>query len=200
MIQNLVFDLGNVLVEFCPDEYMKRLGFDSQKAKKLEEIIFKDPRWNEFDRGAIVLENYVRDLKKENPQYAEDLDCIFQKDWVSSLFLPKVESIEFLKEASKTYNIYILSNVSQVVLDYIKTLDFWKFVTSGTYSYLLKSCKPEEKIYTTFLEENGLRPEECFFMDDKPENIQAAKALKMEGIVFKDTVLAEIRKRFLSKE
>jgi putative hydrolase of the HAD superfamily len=32
----------------------------------------------------------------------------------------------------------------------------------------------------------GLKAEECVFIDDRPENIEAAKALGMEGIVFEN--------------
>jgi HAD superfamily hydrolase (TIGR01509 family) len=34
------------------------------------------------------------------------------------------------------------------------------------------------------MERYGLEPSECVFIDDRPENVAAAKALGMEGIVF----------------
>lgn len=66
MLKNLVFDLGNVLVEFRPIDYMLRIGFKPAIAAKLNELIFANPMWNEFDRGTITIESYCKKLKKEN--------------------------------------------------------------------------------------------------------------------------------------
>lgn len=186
MIKNLVFDLGNVLVEFRPKDYLSRLGIHDNDTERLTQLIFKDKRWNDFDRGTISIEEYARDLKIENSQYSEHIDRIFDDGWSSKLFKPKEETATFLKELSNKYNIYILSNVSEHVLNYLKTLDFFRFVTSGTYSYLLKSCKPEEKIYISFFKDNELEPEECLFLDDLEQNIEAGRKFGMHGIVFKD--------------
>ena len=186
MIKNLVFDLGNVLVEFMPKKYLTELGIS--EVNELYEIIFKDPRWNEFDRGTIKIEEYVTLLKNENPQYASYFDVIFGENWTYKLFKVKDNTVSFLKQASKSYNIYILSNISEYVLNYIKTLDFFRYVNSGTYSYLVKSCKPEDAIYNTFIKENNLIPQECLFLDDIPANIEAAKKVGMNGIVFHDDI------------
>lgn len=188
MIKNLVFDLGNVLVEFKPQDYLKRLGFQENDIKQLTQLIFKDKRWTEFDRGTLKIEDYVAALKSENPHYAEDFDTIFSDNWPRKFLTQKTESIAFLKSASRHYNIYVLSNVSEYVLDYIKTLDFWGNIQAGTYSYQIGSCKPESKIYQRFLQDNNLNPRECLFLDDLPQNIIAAQAHNMNGIVFKDNL------------
>ena len=186
MIKNLIFDLGNVLVEFKPMEYLIDLGIP--EAEKLTKIIFKDDRWNEFDRGTIQLEKYITDLKRENPQYSSYFDMIFNENWLYKLFKVKENTVSFLKEASKSYNIYILSNISELVLNYIKTFDFFEYVTAGTYSYVIKSCKPEEKIYYTLIKDNNLIPQECLFLDDIPANIETAKKVGINGIVFNDNI------------
>ena len=190
MIKNLVFDLGNVLVEFRPEEYMKRLGI--RDINVLTKTIFKDKRWNEFDRGTLTIQEYVSALKSENPDYAESIDRIFCDDWANKLFRPKQATGNFLQELSKQYDVFVLSNVSEYVLNYIRTLDFFRFVTGGTYSYMLKACKPEKRIYTSFLQDHSLNAEECLFLDDLPQNIIIARELGMHGIVFKDN-FEEIR-------
>lgn len=190
MIKNIVFDLGNVLVEFKPKDYMMRIGFEEEKAERLNAIIFKNPMWNEFDRGTITIEQYAKKLKEENPEYAEDIDKIFEAGWAAKLFRLVPVVVDFLNELSTTYKIYVLSNVSEYVLSYLKTLGFWQNVTSGTYSYILKACKPEKEIYESFFKDNNLKPEECFFLDDKPENIEAARKMRMDGIIFTGDIAA----------
>ena len=193
MIKNIVFDLGNVLVEFRPIDYMLRIGLDREILNELNKLIFKNPMWNEFDRGTITIEDYCEQLKQENSRFATDIDKIFSSNWMKKMFIEKKDVSKFLIEMSQRYNIYILSNVSKYVLEYIKTLDFWKYVTGGTYSYLESSCKPEKQIYKSFFKENKLNPKECLFLDDKTENIEAAKKFGMEGIVFKD--LQEVKEK-----
>lgn len=51
-------------------------------------------------------------------------------------------------------------------------------MSGGTYSYKLKLCKPEKEIYEEFLKMHGLNAEECFFFDDREENIEGAKKVR----------------------
>lgn len=194
MLKNLVFDLGNVLVEFRPIDYMLRIGSEAEITAELNKLIFANPLWNEFDRGTITIEEYSKRLKVENPQFISEIDRIFGSGWVSNMFILDRDVSRFLEEMSHKYRIFILSNVSECVFEYIKTLGFWKHVTGGTYSYLIGACKPERKIYETFFRENNLNPEECLFLDDKPENIQAAKKFGMNGIVFNKN-LKEVKEK-----
>lgn len=189
----LVFDLGNVLVEFKPIDYMRRLDIPEDVVQILAKLIFKDKRWNEFDRGTISIEDYVSALKVENPSYANYIEEIFSGNWPQKFLRPKMDSIAFLKEASSKYSIYILSNVSKYVLDYIKTLDFFTYVQGGTYSYQEGYCKPEQEIYTAFLQAHDLKPDECLFLDDLPDNIKEARRNGMHGIVYHDN-LEEVKK------
>ena len=47
-------------------------------------------------------------------------------------------------------------------------------------------AKPDPKIYARLCEKFDLVPEECFFIDDMPENVKAAKEYGMEAIVFQN--------------
>ena len=46
--------------------------------------------------------------------------------------------------------------------------------------------KPDLRIYQILLDRYGLKAEECLFVDDRLENVEAARALGMQGIVFKN--------------
>ena len=193
MIKNIVFDLGNVLVEFKPIDYLLRIGFKPKEAEILSKIVFLNPMWNEFDRGTITIEQYSEKLKKENPQYIKEIEKIFDSDWLVNMFIEDKEMSKFLEEMSHKYNIYVLSNISEYVLNYVKNFGFWNYVTGGTFSYQVKACKPEKEIYEAFLNQNNVIPQECLFIDDKAENIEMAKEIGINGIVFKNN-LQEINK------
>ena len=51
MIKNIVFDLGRVLIEFNPTEYLRSFGFDEKTNTMLSNIIFKSEDWIKCDRG-----------------------------------------------------------------------------------------------------------------------------------------------------
>lgn len=54
--------------------------------------------------------------------------------------------------------------------------------------------KPDERIYLLALDRLGLRPEEVLFIDDKRENVEAARRLGIASILFSNTrqAIAEI--------
>jgi putative hydrolase of the HAD superfamily len=52
--------------------------------------------------------------------------------------------------------------------------------------------KPDAGIYELLMDRYGLKADECVFIDDRPENIEVAKALGMEGIVFESYEQASI--------
>ena len=62
-------------------------------------------------------------------------------------------------------------------------LSFLPVVDGGGISYEVQIVKPEPAIYRKLLEKYNLSAEECVFLDDKAENIEAAKALGFHGIV-----------------
>ncbi|WP_286908179.1 HAD family hydrolase [Clostridium sp. UBA1652] len=61
MIKNIVFDLGNVLLDFNPLDYLKAKGIeDSVKCKEIFNEIFKSEEWLMLDRGTITEEDAIR--------------------------------------------------------------------------------------------------------------------------------------------
>ena len=188
MIKNIVFDIGNVLVEFKPKDYMKRLNFQETEIEDLFQIIFKDKRWEDIDLGILNIEEYTQALCSEHPEYKNKITQMFSENWRKEFLKPKKSSIEFLLESSKHYNIYLLSNISEYVLTYIKELGFWDKISGGTYSYNVRYLKPEPEIYHRFFCDNNIIPSECLFLDDLQKNIEAAQAAGMNGIIFCDNI------------
>jgi len=52
------------------------------------------------------------------------------------------------------------------------------------WSFQLRMAKPAPAIYRHTLHELGTRPEESLFLDDRPVNVEAARALGMQAIQF----------------
>lgn len=186
MIKNIVFDLGNVLVDFNPQAYLKSLGYADTEIQPLIDIIYGD-YWNKYDRGDYKT---VVDLRialcKKYPKYGNDFFKILQPDWVK-IHTVREDTAEYLSLLkARGYKIYILSNLAYESYGFIQKLEFFKKTDGGVFSYLERHCKPEEEIYRIFLERYSLNPDETVFLDDKPENIEAAEKFGIHGIVFTD--------------
>lgn len=197
-MKTIVFDLGNVVIDFHPTEYLNKLGFADEDVSCLVEIIFNNPKWNKLDRGEIQFEEYIMSLKKEFPKYAEAINKVFVGEWVGQLSPFKRETAKLIKELYNSgYSLYALSNISKPFYDDLQRYDFWKCFSGGTFSYQVKHCKPEPEIYSIFLKENELKAEDCFFIDDRIENIEAAKKHGIDGLVFTDEKIKIIKELFL---
>jgi putative hydrolase of the HAD superfamily len=65
-----------------------------------------------------------------------------------------------------------------------RTFDWLARFDVLVWSYQLGMAKPEPAIYQHTLRELGVEPGEALFIDDRLVNIEAARALGMQGILF----------------
>lgn len=187
MIKNIVFDLGRVVIEFDPVSYLKRLGFDNETSKFLGNVVFEGKEWQECDAGKYGSnKELIPVLSKKYPRYKEQIELALNEKWEEILIL-KEESANLLKRLKKQgFNIYILSNLSEDAHNAVKKYDFFDYVDGGIYSYQVKLCKPDKRIYSELLNKYNLIPKETIFIDDREENIKAAEELGIIGIIFQD--------------
>ena len=99
MIKNVIFDLGNVLIDFKPIKYIKSLGYDDEKALEIFNKTIKDSIWADMDRGIYRdKESYVKAFEEKYPEIQDDID----KDDVLEINLEKGLIIN--KTKNKEYN------------------------------------------------------------------------------------------------
>ena len=58
MIKNVVFDMGQVLIHFCPELYIERLGVNEEDSKLLLREVFRRVEWVQLDHGTISEEEF----------------------------------------------------------------------------------------------------------------------------------------------
>ena len=92
----------------------------------------------------------------------------------------------------------LLSNMPIPVRDYVERCDWLPEFDQRIYSCDLRVGKPSRLVYERCL--GGLRvdPAEALFLDDRTENVQAAEAVGMHGIVFSTPIalVTELHRRF----
>lgn len=187
MIKNIVFDLGNVLLDFNPLDYLKAKGIeDSVKCKEIFNEIFKSEEWLMLDRGTITEEEAIRVLCERSKENSE-LIKLAMDNWYDIL-VPidgTVKVLEGIRSAG--YNLYVLSNFHLLAYENVtKRYPFFNYFHGGIISYKENLIKPDEEIYLRLIKRYNIIPEETIFIDDTLENVEAAKVFGINGIVFKN--------------
>ena len=191
MIKNIIFDIGNVLLDFKPAVYFK----DLKDGDKVCYHIFYSPYWKEYDMGTKSLDEVIAILVREKPEYQLQIEEILSR-WMEVLNQRKtMKHIKLLSE--KGYCIYVLSNLSYDAANYIKQhYDVFNQVDGYVLSCDVNCIKPDTKIYQLLLDTYHLKPHESVFLDDLKDNVESAKALGIKGIhvVDEDKALKELYK------
>ena len=187
-VKNIIFDVGQVLVSYEWEEYLKSFHFPEEEEKLIAEKVFKSQIWNERDRGLFPEKEYLRQFLAALPaEYEEDVKQVLGESEKTIGIKDYAETwTSYLK--SQGYHLYILSNYSQFMLERTRMnkMPFLKNMDGVIFSCEVKEIKPEPQIYKTLLTRFGLKPEESVFLDDRLENCEAARKLGIYAIQFHD--------------
>ena len=79
MIRNIIFDLGNVLISFRPDEYLKNNNYPEEKRDIILKDIFMSPEWLLLDNGTIDIKEAIERIEKKSILKRADIVSVFNK-------------------------------------------------------------------------------------------------------------------------
>lgn len=187
-VKNIIFDVGQVLVSYDWETYLKDFNFPAEEEKLIGEKVFKSQIWNERDRGLLPEEEYLKQFIAALPsEYEEDVKRVINESEKTVGIMDYAETwTGYLR--SQGYRLYILSNYSQFMLEHTRDnkMPFLKNMDGVIFSCEVQQIKPEADIYETLLSRFGLKPEESVFLDDRLENCEAARKLGIHAIQFHD--------------
>lgn len=197
MIKNIVFDLGNVLVNYQPANFITKFTDNPEHQKFLLENIFQSAEWIDFDRGTITKEEIARRaLKKAPVELKETIDHILATWYEEIIPIPEMEAVvKQLKDQG--YPIYLLSNAPADFYQFEKNVPALKHMDGVFVTADWKMIKPEAEVYRAFCHHFQLVPSQCIFIDDLPANVSGARAIGMESFVFRKDLPA--LKEYLSE-
>ena len=192
--KNIVFDVGDVLVDFRYHDLMKDLGFDDNCVEFLAKNMVETDFWHELDLGMWDSNYAVKKFTVEFPQYKEQI----LKFWDNIQYIVKeYDYAPGLIQAIKNlgYGVYILSNYPVDTAEmHWPTFKFLPLTDGHIISGYEKITKPDEAIYRLLESRFGIKLEESIFVDDRQVNVDAATKLGMKAILFKgyDALLKEL--------
>jgi epoxide hydrolase-like predicted phosphatase len=193
-IEAVIFDAGGVLHESntaVTDNLVQELGLEQETLKsiwanqipllgsgKIDEVEF----WQQ-----VSGEHGIRQV-----EIAENL---LGRAFTEAL-RTHVPVIELIKELGTSgVKLAVLSNTIEPHAKALRDAGLYDGFDYLFLSHEVGMRKPDPSIYQYALEELGTKPEATIFVDDDPENVEAAEALGIKGVIFTDTdrVVAELR-------
>lgn len=185
MIKNLVFDLGNVLIEWNSEKILTSFEPEKERRQILRQAIFDSGVWHQTDKGELSLKEACDEvLVQLDDSYHPVVQNIFY-NWyeVVEVYSGLQEKIRLW--ANQGYRIYILSTTCEIFYRIEKAGSLLIFpLLSG---YILSSevgvVKPEPEIYQKLLKKYSLDPTESVFIDDIQANLDTAAELGFETIL-----------------
>ncbi|MDE7274136.1 MAG: HAD family phosphatase [Lachnospiraceae bacterium] len=192
MIKNIVFDMGNVLTIYNARDYIYGYVDNEEDFIWMKNHLCASVEWLKMDRGTIKDDEAIRSVCKRIPERLHSTVERFVREY-RMVQPPNPPMEELVEELSQNgYGLYLMSNTShrfRIFSQSIKSIAYMKGIWISCEHGLLK---PEPAAYLDFFQTFSLKPEECFFIDDTPANIEAAGNLGMDGCVYYGDV-AELR-------
>ncbi len=187
-IKNIIFDLGNVIVDI--DFNLTVEAFQALGGGKIDlnlENYMDHPIFGAIEKGQITaaeFRNEIRFMLGNESVSDEEVD----KAWAAVIINSDNERIDLIKELGKKYRLFILSNTDEIHIAHAKNIirknfgvEMESLFEKCYYSHELAMEKPGLEIYNSVIADAGLVPEETLFIDDKNDNIEAANHLGIKG-------------------
>lgn len=188
VINTIIFDLGNVLIDWNPQHVFNETYFDSVEKRDyfLSHICTMD--WNEQqDAGRSIVEA-TQELIEKFPDWEKSIRDYYGR-WTEMLGGPIPRSIEIFRllKESGNYKLYALTNWQAGLFDIaLVRYDFLHWFDGRVVSGEEKMRKPAPEFYTLLLNRYSVNAAEALFIDDNVRNIKAAEALGINSIHFKN--------------
>ena len=97
MIDTVIFDIGNVLVDFCWEEYVQSFGYLQTIEEAVSFAVFQSGVWQEYDKGILTDEEIVNLMVQKAPKCEKEIrevnknfkGCIkafsYSENWIQTL-------------------------------------------------------------------------------------------------------------------
>jgi HAD superfamily hydrolase (TIGR01509 family) len=184
---NYIFDFGRVLVGYEPHLVYDKYFGSKEKAEWFIKNVVTEGWMRRLDIGE-PFNACIKELQAEFPDYADPIgmyDTHYQ-EMIHGEIEGMYDLLNELKD--KGHSLFGLTNWSYKVYDVIKKYPIFSLLDGMVISSEVHLLKPDVRIYQCLMGKYGLKAEECVFIDDRKENVEAARSIKMQGIVFVDAL------------
>lgn len=185
MLKNIIFDIGNVLLQF-DKEYLLSSFASGEDKELLYKAIFT--LWEKQDDDSIPVEEFKIIVKNQLPEHLKQTGLDILNTWEQYLYETDgiYDLVKRLKD--KGYKLYILSNMTTHFIDRDYKFRILKLFDGIVYSAPLKIMKPNPEFYRYLLDKYNVDPTESLFIDDRKENLAGAARFSIKTFLFNKNV------------
>ena len=192
-IKNIIFDLGNVLLNLDFNASIKafqKLGLKTNVLDKQQ--AYSDPVFYELEVGVVSPVEFCERVRKvlNNPD-ATNMEI--EDAWYAMILDIPENRVKVLQKLSKKFNIYLFSNTNQIHIErlhaWFKTqyeIDFPTLFVKDYYSHEIHERKPDLESYKKVIKLSGVNPHETLFVDDLKKNIVGAEQAGLKTFWLKE--------------
>ena len=184
MVRAVLFDLGKVIVPF---DFM--IGYRALEAEcgltpeTIRRRIAETGLVPQLETGSVEPREFVDRLcaglgvRLSYARFCEIWSSIFSRQTL----IPD----SFLKHLHGKYRLVLVSNTNAIHFEMIReNYPLLRHFDALILSYEVQAMKPSPRIFEAAVRAAGCLPEECFFTDDIPEYVEAARAQGIDACVF----------------
>lgn len=184
----LIFDFGGVLMKTV--DYTPRYHWDDQLGLahgSVERVVHGSPTWLQAQTGQIPVTEYWQDVAQQLKLSDVDIKQLAH-DFYSGDQLDQ-DHIQFIKEMkAQGHQVALLSNDStdlNAKLDHLNLHDLFDPLVISAYIGVMK---PNAAAYHAVLKLLKRPAEETIFIDDRIENVEAAKKIGIHGVHYQPNI------------
>ena len=174
--QIVVFDLGKVLVDFDYRITARRIAAQGTLSPEaVQQFIDQSPLLHRFETGLLTNEQFYAEICRSTGFRGPFAEF---SQFFADIFWPIETMIEWqARLCAHRVPTYIFSNTNDLAVLHIqRRFPFFANFSGYVYSYQVGVMKPHPKMYEAVERMAGKRGEEILYLDDRAENVEAARA------------------------
>lgn len=187
---HLIFDFGGVLFHWRPAELLARVLPErvrsTEEAEHWKRQFFQAYQgdWGAFDSGLISAEECRDRIAARTGLSRDEVQAVMEA--VPLELAPQQGTVDILRALkSAGHRLFFLSNMPEPYARHLEQQhDFLGWFEDGVFSARVKTGKPGLDIFHLALARFGVAAQDALFIDDHPENIQAAAQLGLPALQF----------------
>ena len=186
-VQNVIFDLGGVIIDLNESATIKTFADLFSRSEEEIRSFSENSFFKEYEVGKIDDPTFRAKIREEFEYRGTD-DKI-DAAWNAMLGKIDKDKIELMDRMSEKYTLFVMSNTNDIHIRFFHKL-FERITDGRSFNSYFKEVylsqeigerKPNPSAWQVILNDHQLSAENCLFIDDKLENIEAVRKLGMQG-------------------
>ncbi len=187
MINNVIFDIGGVIIDYKKETYLDYFNFNPEVREILMTKVMFSKDWSKLAVGKITHQEFVKNAKENFPKLSKEIDLMTDNHNYKFMMPPITATIELIKNLKKQgRKIFIISDTEENTIEYFtrEIKNFESLFDDVIYSCRVGMVKKNGDIFDYAIERFLIKPEETLFVDDVERNLVQAQARNIKTIQF----------------